>query len=197
MMKKTGAGWLRFGAGLFLFGAGLTLGGASTFAQDVAVPHQTPARILPDALLPAEASAPESIEPSAPEVVAESAPRPPASERLEALKNADLETLRAAQEECLKAAVELTNKGPVLRREMREAYEEARLNSAESKALQQQIRDLEAKLEQTLKEMPAVKGKLQAIEQAQKDLLAEVTLRTTLAGMIAAKENADPAQAPE
>jgi hypothetical protein len=199
MMKKTGAGLLWPRAALFLLGVCLAGRGPGAFALEMPTAPEMPQAAAPDAPAPAASAELPFTEAAAPEAVAESAPRIPASERLESLKSADLETLKAAQADCMKAAGELTEKVPALREQMRTAYEDARLNSPEAKALHQQIRDLEAKLEQTLRDAPAVKEQLQAIEQAQKDVLAELQLRTALEGMIAAKEDAakDPAQISE
>ena len=97
----------------------------------------------------------------------------------------------------MKKAEELAEKIPELRRQLNEAYEDARLNSPDAKALRQQIRDLEARLEQTLVENPAVQEKQQAIDQAQKDMLEELQVRTQLGALIAAKEGRDPARSPE
>lgn len=196
-MKKTDAGILWFGLGVFLIGVGWTGRGTEAFALELPMAPEARESVAPAAAESAAPAATESTAPAAAESIAESAPRLPAGERLEALKSADLAELKAAQEDCLKAAVELTEKVPELREQMRAAYEDARKNSPEIKALQQQIRDVEAKMEQTLRETPAVKEKMQAIEQAQADMMAELQLRTRLAGMIAAKEAAAPAQISE
>lgn len=188
-MKKTDAGILWFGLGVFLIGVGWTGRGTDAFALEPPMAPEARESVAP--------AAAESTAPAATESIAESAPRLPASKRLETLESADLAELKAAQEDCLKAAAVLTEKVPELREQMRAAYEDARKNSPEIKALQQQIRDLEAKMEQALQETPAVKEKMQAIEQAQQDVMAELQLRTRLAGMIAAKEAAAPAQISE
>jgi hypothetical protein len=189
MLKKTSAGLLRFHLAVFLAGACWTGWGKGGLAAEL------PAMLrMPEAGAAVE---PESIPAAAPESGAESVPRLPPGERLETLKSADVKTLKAAQADCLKAAKEFSEKGPELRRQMQKAYEDARLNSPEAKALQQQIRDLETQLEQTLRDAPGVREKLQAIQQAEQDMLAELQLRTALGGLIAAREQTDPAQIPE
>ena len=178
-MSKTAAELMRSGLGLVLMGIALAAPGRDAFAQE--------GLIAP--------AAPEAAELAAPETAEEIPPPPPIAERMEALKSADLETLKAAQEECLKHARVLTEKIPELRRQIRETYEEARLNAPEALEIKRQIRELEAKLDRTLQDLPAVQEALQSIRQIEQDMLAELQFRTTLGGMIAAKEQAAPAAA--
>lgn len=187
MMKKTGAGWLWFCA--VVTGLNLML---TASAQETAAAPETSGPSAAD-----EENVTPDIPASAPQVPAELEPRLVVLQRLEALRSADLETLKATQAECMKKAEELAEKIPELRRQLNEAYEDARLNSPDAKALRQQIRDLEARLEQTLVENPAVQEKQQAIDQAQKDMLEELQVRTQLGALIAAKEGRDPARSPE
>ena len=187
MMKKTGAGWLWFCA--VVTGLNLTL---TASAQETAA---VPAASGPQAA-GAETSAPDTPGPAA-QVPTELETRLAVLQRMEAFKSADLDALQAAQTECMKKAEELAESIPELRRQLNEAYEDARLNSPEAKALRQQIRDLEARLEQTLVENPAVQEKQKAIDQVQKDMLTELQVRTQLGALIAAREGRDPARTPE
>lgn len=183
-MKTTGAvlSWL---------GMGLCLAAAW--------PHPAAAQVVPPAIkLPVAAAVaePETAAPPATEAVAESPPRLPPDQRLETLKSADLAALKAAADDCLRAAEELTKRIPELHREARAAFEEAR-SSPEAQAMQRQIKDLEAQLVRVLQNASAVLEKQRAIDRAQQDMLAELRLRTTLEGMIAAKESEPPAKPPD
>ena len=168
--------------------------GGSAFAQDIAQSPEVATKTLAAPILP-DAPASEAVIDSA--AVEDLAPLPPPSERLEALKNADLATLKAAREDCIQAAQAYSEKIPELQRQVRAAYEDARLNSPEAQALRQQIAELEAKLAQTLRDAPAVREKQLAIGQAEQDMLAELQLRTTLGGMIAQKGGGDVEAEPE
>lgn len=117
------------------------------------------------------------------------------NERIDPLRAADLETLKKAQEECWNKAQELADRGPELRREAREAYEDARLNSDVAKEYRQQITELEQQLDQALRDLPQVKDKLAEIQQVEREMLLELQVRTALAGMVAARESeAAPAE---
>ena len=187
MMKKTGAGWLWFCA--VVTGLNLTL--TASAQEPVAAPEASG-----PAGAGAENATPDTPGPAA-QIPAELENRLVVLQRLEALRSADLETLKAAQAECMKKAEEWAGKIPELRRQLNEAYEDARLNSPDAKALRQQIRDLEAQLEQGLVANPAVQEKQKAIDQAQQEMLAELQVRTQLGALIAAKEGRDLARSPE
>lgn len=165
MIKKSGAVLLWLGLGLFLSGTW----GTPALAQENSA-SETPAA---DA-----APAPASARPFQAQV----------DQRLAALKTADLEALKQAKEECEKAAKELATKGPALRQAARAAYEDARLNSAEAKEIYRQIEELRQKMDQTLRELPAVKAKQDEVRQLEEALMVELQVRTGLSGLIAARE---------
>lgn len=113
-------------------------------------------------------------------------------QRLEALQSADLATLKDAYAQAEKKAQELAVKGPELRFAARAAYDEARLNSDVAKKIHQQRADLDKQLDQALRDLPEVKEKLEEIESLEREMLAELRLRTALAGLIAAREKEMP-----
>lgn len=125
------------------------------------------------------------------------APRPTPDERLAKLQDADLAALRAAQEDCMQAAQEIATYIPELHRQVRQAYEDAQQNDPAIQGLSRQIAELESQREQLLVNHPAVLEKRRAIDQAQQDMLAELRLRTTLEGRIAAQSDGMPVPAPE
>ena len=174
MIKKSGAVLLWLGLGLFLSGTWET----PALAQEISA-SETPAAAV--------APAPPSARPFQAQV----------DQRLAALKTADLDALKQAKEDCEKAAKELATKGPALRKAAHAAYEEARLNSAEAKAIHAQIEELRQKLDQTLRELPEVKGKLEEIRQVEEALMVELQVRTGLGGLIAAREAGAAAAVPE
>ena len=174
-MNKTGAGVVLPRAGLFLFGVFWLLWGMGSLAQEA----------------PVAVDASESGEAAAPEIPVDFVPPAPAGERLEVLKTADLATLKAAWDDCNQNLQKLAIQGPRLRMASREAYEDARLDSDISKEIHRQIADLEQQLDQALRNLPEVKDKLGEIQQVEQAMLAEMKLRTTLAGMIAELEKAD------
>ena len=134
---------------------------------------------------------------SEPEPVPAPAPRPTPEERLATLQDADLGALRAAREDCMQAAQEIAAYVPELHRQARQAFEDARQNDPAIQDLNRQIAELEARREQLLVNQPAVLEKRRAIDQAQQDMLAELRLRTTLEGRIAAQSDGMPVSAPE
>jgi len=164
MMKKTCGGFLLSRAGFCLLGVCFFGWGSSRVsAQETA-------------LVSTES-----------EVNTESSFRDQIAHRLEVFKSADLETLKAAQEECMKKASELSTKIPELRQQIKVAYDEARKNAPEIKEMEKQIRAMQANLEQAIGERPEIQEKLQAIEQTERDMLAELQFRTALGGLIARK----------
>lgn len=181
MMNKTGVDVVLPRAGFFLFVACLVLWGMGSLAQEASV----------------AIDASESSEAAAPEIPVDFVPPAPAGERLEVLKTTDLATLKAAWDDCNQNLQKLAIQGPRLRIASRAAYEEARLNSDISKEIHRQIADLEQQLDQALRDLPEVKDKLGEIQQVEQAMLAEMNLRTTLAGMIAAREKADAASVSE
>jgi hypothetical protein len=180
MMRKTCGGFVLSLAGFCLLGSSLFGWSAgSAMAQEIPAPLQIPAASPVIETDVPEAASAESIEVETPRV--------PVSERMAILKTADLESLKAAQNKCMLAAQELSAKGPVLRKQMSEAYEAAK-SSPEAVAMQQQIDELEKKLEQTLENSPVVQEKVRALAQANDEMLEELQLRTTLMNWIAAKD---------
>ena len=146
------------------------------------------------AVVPAATADPD---PSPPAPTPAPAPRPTPEERLATLQDADLGALRAAREDCMQAAQEIAAYVPELHRQARQAFEDARQNDPAIQDLNRQITELEARREQLLVNHPAVLEKRRAIDQAQQDMLAELRLRTTLEGRIAAQSDGMPVSAPE
>ena len=173
MMKKTGAVLFWLGACFVLSGTG----GVPAYAQKV------PAVAEPAA----DASAAVAASPI-PALVAQ---------RLETLKSADLDAWKKAKEECEKSARELAIQGPKLRGEARDAYENARLNSDVAKEIQKQMVELDQKLDQTLRDLPEVKSKLEEVQRTEQAMLVELQVRTALGSWIAAREKEAAAAAPE
>lgn len=185
MMNKAGARGLKFVVGFFV--VALWMGG-----RGVAV-GQMPA--VDAVAAPAES---EPVERLDSEMARPASPAPIESDqRLEALQSADLATLKDAYAQAEKKAQELAVKGPELRYAARAAYEDARLNSEMAKEFHQRRTDLEQQLDQALRALPEVKGKLEEIEGLEREMLAELRLRTALAGLIAAREKEQPATVPE
>ena len=150
------------------------------------------------------APAPAAVEPAADVPAAEAAPAPevapsllPPEQRLAALKDADLETLKAAEAACMKAAEAYSASVPELHKQMRATYEDVEQNDPAIQGLKKQIAELNANLDKLLANHPAVLEKRQAIDRAQQDMLAELRLRTTLEGRIAAQSDGMPVSAPE
>ena len=216
MLEKTGAGILWFGLGLFLLAGwgtpGFAQADAAVAADEAAAAESVPAET---AAAPAPESAPRpanagladlaalrAASAAAESAAAEPAPMPaPAprlspEERLANLQDADLAALFAAQDDCLQAAEAISAYVPELHKQMRQAYEDARQNDPAIQGLTQQIAELEAQRERLLANHPAVLEKRRAIDQAQQDMLAELRLRTTLEGRIAAQDEETPVPAP-
>ncbi len=182
------------------------------FAQDAAAPSDAaPATaepvVAPAASVPASGSLADLAALRAASAAAEStaaepapvpapAPRPTPEERLANLQDADPAALRAAHEDCMQAAQEIATYVPELHRQVRQAYEDARQNDPAIQGLTRQIAELEAQREQLLVNHPAVLEKRRAIDQAQQDMLAELRLRTTLEGRLAAQDDGMPVPAP-
>jgi len=180
-MKKTCGGFVLSLAGFYLLGSSLFGGfSGSVMAQEI------PSTLKMPAATAVESEGSESPEPASPVSIEEPSTRLPVAERMAVLKTADLETLKAAQDECMSAAQELSVKGPILRKQISEAYEAAK-SLPEAVALQKQIKDLEKKWEQTLQESPAVQEKIQELEETNDEMMQELKLRTTLAGWISSK----------
>lgn len=110
------------------------------------------------------------------------------AQRLDGLQSADLATLEKAQAECWAQAQALGARGSELRQEARAAYEEARQDSELAKEYRRQIQELEDQMDQELRALPQVKGKLEEIQQVEQEMLVELQVRTALAGLIAAKK---------
>lgn len=209
MPMKTSAGGCWFVAALFLLAGLVPMG----FAQDAAASSDAepvsaeptvasaasapaPGGLADLAALRAATAAAESVA-NEPEPVPAPAPRPTPEERLANLQDADLAALRAAQEDCMQAAQEIATYVPELHRQVRQAYEDARQNDPAIQGLNRQIAELESQREQLLVNHPAVLEKRRAIDQAQQDMLAELRLRTTLEGRIAAQSDGMSVPAPE
>ena len=210
MMRKASAGVLCFVAILILLAGPVPMG----FAQEANTPPPAAEPVSSEPVVAPAASAPvpggladlaalraasAAAESAAtePELVPAPAPRPTPDERLAKLQDADLAALRAAQEDCMQAAQEIATYVPELHRQMRQAYEDARQNDPAIQGLSRQIAELESQREQLLVNHPAVLEKRRAIDQAQQDMLAELRLRTTLEGRIAAQSDGMPVPAPE
>jgi len=208
MMRKASAGVLCFVAISFLLAGPMPMGVAQDAATPPVVsepvyaePAGAPAASAPApggladlAALRAASAAAEST--SEPEPVPAPAPRPTPEERLANLQDADPAALRAAHEDCMQAAQEIATYVPELHRQVRQAYEDARQNDPAIQGLTRQIAELEAQREQLLVNHPAVLEKRRAIDQAQQDMLAELRLRTTLEGRLAAQDDGMPVPAP-
>jgi hypothetical protein len=110
------------------------------------------------------------------------------AQRLDGLQSADLAVLEKAQAECWAQAQALGARGSELRQEARAAYEEARQDSELAKEYRRQIQELEDQMDQELRALPQVKGKLEEIQQVEQEMLVELQVRTALAGLIAAKK---------
>ena len=110
------------------------------------------------------------------------------NQRLGDLRSADLATLEKAQAECWAQSQALGARGSELRQEARAAYEEARQDSELAKEYRRQIQELEDQMDQELRALPQVKGKLEEIQQVEQEMLVELQVRTALAGLIAAKK---------
>lgn len=190
MRIKTGAVGLRFVAGLMA--AAAWMGGAvQTFGQAPAV-----AEANDTAVAVAEATAAPAVD--APEILPEDAGmQARVAERLDALQSADLAALREAYSQCMQKAQELAVEGPALRQAAREAYEDARLNSDAAKEIHRQRAELDQQLDQLLRDLPEVKGKLEEIAKLEQDMLLELRVRTALAGLIAEREKQEPPPAAE
>lgn len=180
MMNKAGAVGRKVVAGLFILA--IWMGG-----RGVAV-GQMPAMDV--VAVPVESG---SVDPTVSEIPRQVSPAElDLDQRLEALQSADLATLKDAYAQAEKKAQELAVKGPELRFAARAAYDEARLNSDVAKEIHQQRADLEKQLDQALRDLPEVKEKLEEIEDLEREMLAELRLRTVLAGLIAAREKEMP-----
>ena len=190
MRIRTGAVGLGFVAGLMAVMA--WLGSAvQTFGQALAVAEADAATIPA-----AEAPAAPAVE--TPETLSEDAGmQARVAQRLDALKSADLMALREAYSQCMQKAQELAVEGPALRQAAREAYEEARLNSDAAKEIHRQRAELDQQLDQLLRDLPEVKGKLEEIAKLEQDMLLELRVRTALAGLIAEREKQAPPPAAE
>ena len=209
MMRKASAGVLCFVAILFLLAGPVPMG----VAQDADAPPVAAEPVSAETVVAPAATAPASggladlaamrtasaaaETTSEPEPVPAPAPRPTPEERLATLQDADPAALRAAHEDCMQAAQEIAAYVPELHRQVRQAYEDARQNDPAIQDLNRQIAELEARREQLLVNHPAVLEKRRAIDQAQQDMLAELRLRTTLEGRIAAQSDGMPVPAPE
>ena len=144
------------------------------------------------AMRAASAAAEAAAEAAEPDSVPAPAARPTPEERLAKLQGADLAALRAAQDECMQAAQEISTYVPELHRQLRQTYEDVRENDPALQGLNRQIAELETQREQLLANHPAVLEKRRAIDQAQQDMLAELHLRSTLEGRIAAQADGTP-----
>ncbi len=103
---------------------------------------------------------------------------------MEQYEGADLETLKKAYDEILLEARRSSERVPEVRRQVREAYEEARLNLPEALFIQQEIRELEAQLDRVLAESSPVRELLEEIERVQQDMLVKLDVRTALGTLI-------------
>ena len=174
-MRKRGPDLLRSGVGILLLGAW----GTGGWAQEIQIDSTLDTRPTIMAAAPAPTETQEPVE------MAETPARLPAAERLAALQAADLDALQAARDEAMKAAQEYTEKIPELRQRLQQAFEEARTNSPEVKAMRQQIADLEVSITQYLQGLPQVTELTDAIRQAEQGMLEELNLRTALGELIA------------
>ena len=174
-MRKRGPDLLRSGVGILLLGAW----GTGGWAQEIQIDSTLDTRPTIMAAAPAPTETQEPVE------MAETPARLPAAERLVALQAADLDALQAARDEAMKAAQEYTEKIPELRQRLQQAFEEARTNSPEVKAMRQQIADLEVSITQYLQGLPQVTELTDAIRQAEQGMLEELNLRTALGELIA------------
>lgn len=176
MMKKTGAGGLVVSMFFVLHG----FWGAVAGAQDA---------VGERAMLEHKAS-PEQAVSQIPDSI--SALLPP-TERLRQLQSADLAELQEARKKAIAAAQFYSEQIPGYRQMARQAYEDARLNSPEAQAMRQEIQEMEASLHAFLSNLPDVTQYDEAIQQAEKSMLAELELRTALGVLIAQKGGADEA----
>lgn len=105
--------------------------------------------------------------------------------RLDALKDASLDELRAAEKEALEAMEASAKAASDVRRAAMEAYRNANENAPEVQAIRGEIQALEAKIADTIRQLPEVKALYDSIDEANITILEATEFRRQLGRLIA------------